>query len=96
MDDQKTFAKKNPTITLNILYIKEKETFPAYISKINSSCEKQIVLLMIPNQKKVWHYLAVKKLPTLLRGIKSKYRDDFYCFNCLILLEQKLNLNLMK
>ena len=66
MDDQKTFEKKNPTITLNILYIKVKETFPAYISKINTSCETQIVLLMIPNEKKVWHYLAVKKLPTLL------------------------------
>ena len=51
---------------------------------------------MIPNEEKVWHYLAVKKLPTLLRGIKSKYHDDFYCFNCLILLEQKLNLNPMK
>ena len=31
MDDQKTFEKKKPTVTLNILYIKEKETFPAYI-----------------------------------------------------------------
>ena len=31
MDDQKTFEKKKPTITLNISYITEKETFPAYI-----------------------------------------------------------------
>ena len=35
-------------LLLNILRIKEKEISPAYISKINSSCAKT-VLLMIPN-----------------------------------------------
>ena len=44
---------------LNILNIKEKEILPVYISKHNSTREKQI---MIPNKKKErWHYLAVKK-----------------------------------
>ena len=39
---------------------------------------------MIPNKEKEgWHYLAVKKLSTLLRGITSKHHGDFYCFNCL-------------
>ena len=38
---------------------------------------------MIPNGKREgWHYLAVKKLYKLLRGITSKH-GDFYCFNCL-------------
>ena len=38
---------------------------------------------MIPNEEKeVWHYLAVKKLSTLLRGITSKHHGDFYCLNC--------------
>ena len=32
-----------------ILYIIEKEICPADISKINSNCEKGIILLMIPN-----------------------------------------------
>ena len=50
--DWKTFEKNNPTITLNILSIKEKEICPAYISKINSNCEKQIILLIIPNEEK--------------------------------------------
>ena len=50
--------KNNPTIALNILYIKEKEICPAYISKINSNSEKQIILLMIPNEEKEgWHFL---------------------------------------
>ena len=30
-----------------------------------------------------WHYLAVKKLSALIRGITSKHEGDFYCLNCL-------------
>ena len=41
VDVWKTFEKNNPTIALNILYIKEKEICPACISKINSNCEKK-------------------------------------------------------
>ena len=42
--------------------------------------EKQIILLMIPNEENEgWHYLAVKKL----RGIISKYDGDFCCFSYL-------------
>ena len=37
---------------------------------------------MIPNGER-WHYLAVKKLSALLRGITSKHHNDFYCVNCL-------------
>ena len=29
-----------------------------------------------------WHYLAVKSLSALLRGITSNYNADFYCLNC--------------
>ena len=52
MDDWKTFKKKNPTIALNILYIEEEEIYPAYVSKFNSNCQKQIILLMILNEEK--------------------------------------------
>ena len=31
---------------------------------------------------KKWHYLAVKKLSELPRGITSKHDGDFYCLNC--------------
>ena len=47
IDDWKTFEKNNSTIALHILYTKEKEICPADISKINSNCEKPIILLMI-------------------------------------------------
>ena len=52
IDDWKTFEKNDPTIALNIWVIKEKEICPAYISKINSNCEKQIILLMTSNEEK--------------------------------------------
>ena len=58
--------------------IKKPEICPASISKINSDCEKQIIILMIPNKEKErLHYLAVKKLSALLRGITSKYQGEF-------------------
>ena len=41
IDDWETFEKNNPAITLNVLYIKETEICPAYISKINLDCKKQ-------------------------------------------------------
>ena len=64
------------------MHIKDKEIFPTNISKINSDCEKQKILLMILNkEKECWHYLAVKNLPTLLRWITSKRQS--YCLNCL-------------
>ena len=47
---------------------------------------------MIPNEEKEgWHYLALKKLSTLLHGITSKHKSDFYCLIVFILLEQKIN-----
>ena len=66
------FEKNNPTVALNILYIKEKGICPAYTSEINSNYEKQIIPLMISNEeKKGWHYLPVKKLTALLHRINS-------------------------
>ena len=29
-----------------------------------------------------WHYLSVKSLSALLRGITSKHDGDFCCLNC--------------
>ena len=34
------------------------------------------------NDGKKWHYLAVKSLSALLRGIKSNHKEDFHCLNC--------------
>ena len=52
-----------------------------YKSKYNLTRENQVILLMITDGEK-WHYLAVKSLSALFRGITSKYEGDFYCLNC--------------
>ena len=58
---RKTFETNILTIAVNILYTKEKEILPVYISKHNSTSEKTIILLKILNHKKEWkQYLAVK------------------------------------
>ena len=43
IDKWKTFEKNYWTIAPNILYIKEKEICPAYISKITSNCKKLLM-----------------------------------------------------
>ena len=37
---------------------------------------------MISNNEGKWHYLAVKNISGLLRGITSNHNGDFYCLNC--------------
>ena len=39
-------------------------------------------MLIITDDGNRWHYLAVKSLPALLRGITSNHHGDFYCLNC--------------
>ena len=68
-DDQKQFEKNNVTVAFNVK--KEKNIYPAYISKYNSNHGKQVILLMIPNREG-WHDLAVKELSALLKGINTK------------------------
>ena len=61
--------------------LKKEKVYPANFSKNNSNLEKQVILLVIPNREKL-HYLAVKKLSVLLRGITSKHYGDFCYTNC--------------
>ena len=80
--DWKKFELNNE-IALNILYVPHnaKKIHVAYKSKHNLTREKQIILLMISNGEK-WHYLTVKNLSGLLRGITGSHAGDFYCLNC--------------
>ena len=50
---------------------------------------------MIRDGKK-WHYLAVKKLPALLREITSNHKGDFYCLNCFDSYNTEKNLKNVK
>ena len=74
----------NKTIALNILYVpyNTKEIRQAYISKHNNERDNQVNLLMISDGTNNWHYLAVKSISGLLKGITSNHKGDFYCLNC--------------
>ena len=77
------FESNNKSIALNILFVpyNAENIRLAYKSKHNFKRENQVILLMITDGKK-WHYLAVKSLSALLRGITSNHVGDFYCLNC--------------
>ena len=73
----------NNEVALNISYVPRntKKLEIAYKSKHNLTREKRVILLMISNGEN-WHYLTVKNLSRLLRGITSNQDGDFYCLNC--------------
>ena len=87
----------NNEIALNILYMPHntKKIQVTYKSKHNLTREKQVILLMISNDEN-WHYLVVKSLPGLFRGITSDHKEDFYCLNCFHLYRTKNKLEAHK
>ena len=95
--DWNRFEVNNKNFPLNILYVpfKTKKIEIAYRSKYNLVRANLIIsnnLLMISNGEN-WHYLFVKNLSRLLRGITSNHNGDYYCLNCFhsYRTENKLN-----
>ena len=82
--DWRKFPCNNKTIALNILYVSynTKQIKQAYILKYNNEGDNQVNLLMITDETNNWHYLAVKSISGLLRGITSNHNGDFYSLNC--------------
>ena len=87
--DWKKFELNNE-IALNILYVPHntRKIHVAYKSKHNLTRENQIILLMITDREK-WHYLTVKNLTEVLRGITSNHAGDFDCLNCFCVYSTK-------
>ena len=83
--DWRKFECNNKSMALNILYVpyKTEEIRQAYISEYNDKRNNQVDFLMITDGTNNWHYLAIKNLSGLLRGITSNHNGDFYCLNCL-------------
>ena len=83
-EDWRNVQQNNKEIALNILFVpgNKKEIEPAYTSKCNYKRKKQVILLMITDDDNRWHYLAVKSLPGLFRGITSSNNRNFFCLNC--------------
>ena len=82
--DWKKFEQNNKTIALNILFVpyNTKQIRLAYKSKYNHKRDNQVNLLMITDDGENWHYLAVKSISALFRGITSNNNGDYYCLNC--------------
>ena len=81
--DWKKFESNNKSMALNILYVPHntEKMRHAYKSKCNLNRENQVILLMMTDGEK-WHYLAIKTLSALFRGITGNNNEDFYCLNC--------------
>ena len=71
-DVWKTFEKSNPTTALNVLHIKEKQIYLAYLSKQNSTREKPV------NKKKMMVLSSSKKIPELIHEITSKLKVTLF------------------
>ena len=52
-------------------------------SEYNRKRLHQVDLLMITDNENNWHYVAVKSISRLCRGVTSNHNGDFYCRNCL-------------
>ena len=91
------FEQNNKTIALNVLYVQynTKTISVAYRSEYNNTHKKQVILLMITNDKK-YHYLAVTNVSALLEGKSSNHHGDFYCLNWFSSYTSKINLKNMK
>ena len=77
------FESNNKSISVNILYLphNNEKIKHAYKSKYKITHENQVILLLITDGEK-WHYLAVKSLSALFRGITGNDNGDGYCVNC--------------
>ena len=51
---------------------------------------------MITDGTTNWHYLTIKNISGLLRGITSNHNGNFYCLNCLHSYRTKSKLKNMK
>ena len=61
---------------------KELDIRLCYVSKFNKTREHHANLLMITDGTDTWHYIAIKRIPALLRGISSTHDGDHCCLNC--------------
>ena len=52
-DGRKKIDKNYGTIAVKVSYAKKNKLYPAYVSKQNSNCEKQVILSMISNEEKL-------------------------------------------
>ena len=90
LKDWKKLERNNKSIAPNSLFAPHntEKIRLAYKSKYNHKRKNQVILLMITDGE-IWHYLTVKNLPGLLKGITSNHKRDFYSFKLFSFIQNR-------
>ena len=83
--DWKTFERNNEDIALNIFSAHPTDKKLNLIRKSDYNYKHQHIvdLLMITDNQNNWHYLTIKNMKRLIRGVTSNHHGDFFCRNCM-------------
>ena len=84
IDDIRKFENQNPDISVTVLGLNEyNNVIPLLPSKFNYERKHSILLLMIKDEEKNYHYTLVNKSSRLVKIRHSKNeREKFICYNC--------------
>ena len=58
--------KHKVAIALNLSYVKKEKIYPDYVLTYNSNCKKQVILLIISNEKKNMSLFCSKKITVIV------------------------------
>ena len=83
--DWKTFERNNKDIALKIFSAHPTDKKLNLIRKSDYNHKRQHIvdLLMITDNQNNWHYLTIKNMKRLIRGVTSNHHGDFFCRNCM-------------
>ena len=83
--DWKTFERNNKDIALKIFSAHPTDKKLNLIRKSDYNHKRQHIvdLLMITDNQNNWHYLTIKNMKRLIRGVTSNHQGDFFCRNCM-------------
>ena len=83
--DWDRFERNNKDMALNILsaHSTKKKINIIKTSKYNNTRKHKVILLIISDEDNNWHYICVKNLKALCRGVFSNNHGDYYRLNCL-------------
>ena len=84
--DWKTFERNNKDIALNIFSAHPNDKKLNLIRRSDCNHKRQHIvdLLMITGNQNNWHYLAIRNMKRLTRGVASNHHGDLFCRNCML------------
>jgi len=76
------FENQNPKISVNVLYLNDRDIIPIRTSKLCNQCKFHVNLLMLTNQDK-FHYTSVQYLLRLVGDRMNHQHKTYVCHYCL-------------